>query len=99
MMKTSLGTILVLLLAAAPAYAQIPEELLTKDYQNCSGDGTDSQRNAYCACVRDGMRNWDLQTYIQTATEAAAAASSGAASQMPGQLETLAKACIAKIQG
>ena len=94
-MKNDFILALALTLAVFPAVAEpLPVEALDKDYQNCVGTDTDPNRAAFCACVRDGMKNWDLDTYIQTATEAAAANSAG---QSPGgKLNDLAKSCLSK---
>jgi hypothetical protein len=75
----------------------IPDYALDKDFQNCMGNESpqkDPERAQYCNCVRDGMRNWDLDTYGAVASEQAKASN---AQQVPQKIEDLAKACIAKV--
>jgi len=85
---------LFLALIAFPARAELPPEVLDKEYEACAGDGQDAQRDAYCACVRDQMRNWTEQDYMDTAQ--AASASHGASAVTPSKLTEVAKECIAK---
>jgi hypothetical protein len=89
------GVLLTLLPVVASAEA-LPDFVLDKDYQSCMGNDTsDKERAAYCACVRDGMRTWDVSTYLEVAGQAVAnAGKQGAAN--PGKLEDLAKQCIEK---
>jgi hypothetical protein len=86
---------LALVLFAFPAHAEIPDYVLDRDYQGCLGDDKDPDRATYCACVREGMKNWDLDTYVKTAMQAAA--SSGSANKVPGKLEELANSCISRV--
>jgi hypothetical protein len=83
---------LALLFPAWAAHAELPAYVLDKEYQSCAGDGQDEGRNAYCACVRDSMRNWSGQDYADTA-QAAAAKSGGAT---PDKIAEVAKECLAK---
>ncbi len=76
-------------LIAAPAQAELPDYVLDKDYQSCIADGKDANRDAYCACVRQGMRGWSEQDYMDVAQ----AAKAGLVSD---RLGVLAKQCMAK---
>jgi len=79
-----------------PAWAELPSEVLDKEYTACAGDGQDLQRRAYCACVRDEMRNWTEQDYMDTAQGAAASNNGGSGGITPAKLTEVAKECIAK---
>ena len=94
MKQTGIVTGLLFLLWVMPAYAEIPETMLDKDYQACLSNDTDPNRAAYCACIHDAMRGWDMDSYDETATEAAKA---GVAGSVPAKIEELAKECIAKV--
>lgn len=90
--------LLLLLVATASAHAEaIPQYALDKDYETCMGGSNpqqDPERAAYCNCVRDGMKSWDLDTYGAIASEQAKAAN---AQQIPQKIAELAKGCIAKV--
>lgn len=98
-MKTApLAASLLVLALASPVRAELPDYLLDKDYQNCVGaDTSDRQRIAYCECVRSGMQDWDMTTYVQAATQMAAAAASNPNAQPTGMIQTLAQGCLAKV--
>lgn len=87
--------VLLLTIAALPSAVRaepIPDYALDKDYENCLGDQpNDHERKAYCACVRDGMRSWDLESYGGMAMEQIKTGKPSA------QIETLAKGCIEKV--
>ena len=73
----------------------IPDYVLDRDYVSCmGGEHQDQERAAYCSCVRDGMRGWDLETYASIAMEQSKAAS---AQQVPQKIGDIAKACINKV--
>lgn len=96
-MRTAL---LALLLASFAYNAQaeaIPAEVLDKDYKSClGGENPEADRVAYCACVRDGMRGWDLDTYGNIAMEQSKAHN---AQQVAPQIDQLARTCIEKVLG
>jgi hypothetical protein len=85
-------------MGATAAHAEpIPEYVLDHDYVTCMGGenpAKDPQRANYCACVRDSMRSWSLETYGAVA-EAQSKAQN--AQQVPSQIATLAKFCMQKI--
>ncbi len=93
-MMRRLGLFCVLMMIAAPAYAELPEEALNKDYQACMGGDNDPERAEYCGCIRDQMRGWDLATYQALATQEAGAASGA---PIPEKISDLAKTCMAKV--
>lgn len=99
-MNATLPLALLALVLAAPAVAHaepVPEAMLDKDYASCMGGEDapkDPQRSAYCNCVRDGLRGWDLDAYKATAMQESKDAGT---QQVPPQLGELAKACIAKV--
>jgi hypothetical protein len=97
-MIRALGLALALTFLALPARAELPDFVMDKDYENCMGGDTgNAPRATYCACVRDGMRGWDINDYMAMAQEAVAAqAAGGDPASPPGKLGDLAKACIAK---
>lgn len=82
-----------LLLAALPAYADpIPDFMLEKDYAACMGGENPAQdptRNNYCLCIKNSMKNWDLNAYENLLMQQA-----NDPQQIPAQLQQLAKACI-----
>ncbi len=93
-----IACLFLLLIFTASAHAEpIPEFALDKDFENCMGGETaqkNPQRAAYCNCVKNEMRNWDLETYGALATEQSKA---GNAQQIPKKIDDLAQGCIAKV--
>lgn len=89
---------LAIMLLALPAHAEpIPQYVLDHDYVSCMGGATpqkDPERAEYCACVRDGMKSWDLDTYGNVAMAQQKASN---AQQVPEKIEELAQSCIQKI--
>lgn len=73
----TLAMVVVFLAPSVPGVVHatpIPEYVLNKDYENCLGgesEKSDPQRARFCECSRSKMRQWDLDTYGATATEAA----------------------------
>jgi len=82
------------ILLAPKAHSEIPDYVLDRDYQNCVNNDPDPHRAIYCACIREGMRGWDQETYMEVATQEAA--TSGSQGPLPGRIEDLAKQCMAK---
>lgn len=94
-MLRSLSLFAVTLILLAPtlvAAEPIPDYALNKDYENCLGDQpNDHERQAYCHCVREGMRGWDLDTYGDIAMQQIKTG------KAPAQIEMLAKGCVDKV--
>jgi|GEM_PF-2202097 hypothetical protein len=86
---------LLLLLAAFPARAELPDSVLARDYQNCIGNDNDPKRIAYCACVRDGMRSWSENDYLQMAVQLMTG-TANPNGQSSSKLVDLTKKCIAQ---
>lgn len=75
----------------------VPADVLDHDYASCMGGTSpeqDPQKAAYCNCIRDGMRSWDLDTYGELATQQSNAQN---AQQVPQKIQDLAQACIHKV--
>jgi len=92
-----LFAIISLALTSTVRAEPIPDYVLDKDYSSCMGGtdaAADAARDAYCNCVRDGMRSWDLESYANIALEQSKSANPQAA---PPKIEELAKECIAKV--
>jgi hypothetical protein len=88
---------LLLLLSSALRAEPVPEDMLDHDYTACMGGETattDSERNAYCNCVRDQMRTWDTDAYASLAMEQSRAQTGD---QIPQKITDMAKYCIAKV--
>ncbi len=77
------------------AHAETQDEMLQKTYQSCIGNDTDPNREAYCACVRDGMRHWSMDDFGEVAGQMAA--SPDATKTPPDKIAALAKECISKV--
>ena len=92
-MNLGLGVGFLLVLSVTPAAAAVPDFLLDRDYRNCLGDDEDPARAAYCSCMRQGMKSWDISDYAKTAMQAAAATADPDAAPPP-RLEELAKQCM-----
>ncbi|MDR3448809.1 MAG: hypothetical protein P4M15_03510 [Alphaproteobacteria bacterium] len=88
-----LWLLMPLCLWGQPACAELPAFILDKDYNACIADGTDTARNTYCACVRDGMRNWGVDEYLAMVAEASQAATPDKV-PVPARLMTLAQSCL-----
>jgi len=88
--------ILLMALWAIPAYAELPDEILEKEYQNCMGNDTAADRAAYCACIRTGMKSWNMNDYVAISQQTSVAATTSGAS-MPARVEELARKCIAEV--
>jgi hypothetical protein len=92
-----LALFLLACLFAAPVRAEVPDDMVNKDFASCMGNATpasDPERAQYCNCIRDGLRKWDLNAYGETALEQSKA---GNAQQVPAQLSALASECIHKV--
>jgi hypothetical protein len=81
----------------APARAELPDDMLDRDYQGCVGNATDAKHIAFCGCLREGMSDWDEDTYDKITIGAAAAMSKGPNAPMPDRLDTLIKKCITEV--
>ncbi len=96
-MKTAALLLLACAVLVSPVRAEpIPETVLDHDYASCMGEVTaqqDPRRGAYCACVRDRMRRWDLDTYGNIAMEQLRSGNS----QPPQKVRELAQECMAQI--
>jgi hypothetical protein len=92
----SLGLMLAMVATfAAVSASPVPEYALDKDFQNCMGGETvlqSPQRAQYCNCMRQGMKNWDLDTYGNVALEQSKARD---AQQVPAQIAEMARGCLA----
>lgn len=86
---------LVCALAAIPANATVPDQYVDKEYESCAGNGQDPKRNAYCACVRDDIRKWDMAEYDAMLEEMATSMLGGGAP--PEKMNNLAKSCTSKV--
>src|SRR6185312_6496341 len=88
---------LLSLLATTPAMAQaepIPENVLNKDYVSCMGGQTASEnrdRAQYCMCIRDNMKDWDLETYAKLAQQQSKMANP---QDVPEKIQELARQCM-----
>jgi hypothetical protein len=83
-----------ILLSGAALAEPIPEYALAKDYENCMGGLTpqqDVQRAQYCSCMRNGMRKWDANAYVEMLIEQART------QEISPAIDALAKECVAKV--
>jgi hypothetical protein len=94
-MSAVLGCLL-LVVSAMPARAELPDFVLDRDYKNCMGNDNNPKHAAYCACVRDGMKDWSEDTYAEMAMQTISALSGSKAQKAPAKLEDLAHKCISQ---
>ncbi|MFA4994754.1 MAG: hypothetical protein WC521_05575 [Bdellovibrionales bacterium] len=86
---------LLLGFGALPARAALPEEILNRDYRNCMGTDKEAKHAIYCECVREGMRSWSENAYIEAMMQVLAAAS-GKKTTATGSFDELTKKCLAQ---
>ena len=97
MQRSYLFLLVILILATArPCYAEaVPDYALDKDYENCMGGETaaaNPERNKFCGCARDEMRQWSLDQYGAAASEQAK--NSNDTSKVIDVVGEIAKVCM-----
>jgi len=95
MTKSGIIFLASLLLTTPACAAPVPEYRLNADFENCM-DGENpllnTQRAAYCNCVRDHMRDLDLDTYNAAVTSSV----KGDADPNAQKLSDIARQCVAQ---
>ncbi|MBV8060878.1 MAG: hypothetical protein JO126_01095 [Alphaproteobacteria bacterium] len=88
----------LMLVAASTAHAEpIPADVLKHDYDNCMGGANaapDPDRAKFCACIKEQMSRWDLETYTNIALEQM---KSGDTMHPPPKVQEVANYCIGKV--
>lgn len=89
-----LGCFLSIFLAT-PSRADLPNDVLDRDYENCLDGDKDPARTTYCACIRNGMKEWDVNTYAEAAMQGLSP-SSNPDTLLSGKIGDLAKQCLSQ---